>query len=147
MQPPHLALGVIILAGSLAAIQAPMNAALGKNLGSPIGAALVSFGVGFITLLVIMLFSGTSFHLTQVMTSNRWLLIGGVFGAFYVWAILWVVPTLGIVTAISAMIFGQIIVALALDATGLFGLPPQALTWPRLCGAGLVAFGLVLTKL
>lgn len=137
---------IIILAGSLAALQAPMNAALGQGLGSGVAAATISFGVGFLVLLVFVTLSGQASHLTRVVSVNHWLLVGGAFGAFYVWAILWVIPSLGVVTAITAMILGQMIVALLLDAFGMFGLPVAAISVPRLLAIGLVASGLVLSR-
>lgn len=137
---------VIVLAGSLAAIQAPMNAALGASLGSGTLAAAISFGIGFIVLLAIVVLTGDAGHFANAGTVNRWLFLGGFLGAFYVWAILWAIPTLGVVTAISAMIFGQMIVALVLDSTGLFGLQVTQISPQRLLAAALVVGGVVLSK-
>jgi transporter family-2 protein len=77
---------------------------------------------------------------------NRWLFIGGFLGAFYVWAILWTIPTLGVVTAVSGMILRQLIVALTMDALGPFGLPVTAVTPQRMLAVARVAGGLVLSK-
>ena len=137
---------VIILAGSMAALQAPMNAALGQGLGSGTAAAAVSFGVGFLALMAVLTMTGDAAHLGKTLTVNRWLLIGGCLGAFYVWAILWTIPILGVVTAISAMIFGQLIVALFLDAYGPFGLPVTEISAQRILAVVLVAGGLILSK-
>ncbi|WP_425040427.1 DMT family transporter [Primorskyibacter sp. S187A] len=142
-----LPLAVIVFAGSLAALQAPLNAALGASLNSGVAAATNSFGVGFAALLGIALYSGDFAHLSKIGAVNRWLLLGGLLGAFYVWAILWTIPALGIVTAISAMILGQLIVSLTLDAFGPFGLPVHDVSFNRVAGVALVAGGLVLSKL
>lgn len=137
---------VIIIAGCAAAVQAPMNAALGAGLGSGTAAAAISFGIGFLALLSVVFFNGDAEHLTRIGSVNRWLLVGGFMGAFYVWAILWAIPALGVVTAISAMIMGQLIVALFLDAFGPLGLPVTAITPQRIFAILLVAAGLVLSK-
>lgn len=137
---------VIILAGSLAALQAPMNAALGAGIGSGAAAATISFGVGFAVLLGIIVVTGEASHLVRAANVNRWLLLGGLLGAFYVWAILWAIPVLGVVTAISAMILGQLLVALLLDAYGPFGLPVQDISIHRVLGIVMVAGGLILSK-
>lgn len=138
---------LIIFAGSMAALQAPMNAALGRDLGSATGAATISFGVGFLALLAVTVALGEGTNLSRALVVNRWLLIGGVLGAFYVWAILWSVPVLGIVTAVSAMILGQLLVATLLDATGAFGQPIREVSVSRIAGVVFVGFGLVLSKL
>ena len=139
-------LAVIILAGSMAALQAPMNAALGTGLGSGVAAATISFGVGFAVLLAVILLSGDVAHLARAADVNRWLLVGGFLGAFYVWAILWTIPVLGVVTAVSGMILGQLVVALVMDAVGPFGLPVHAITPQRMLAVAMVAGGLVLSK-
>ncbi len=137
---------LIMFAGSMAALQAPMNAALGRDLGSATGAATISFGVGFLALLAMTMMLGEGENLSRALVVNRWLLIGGVLGAFYVWAILWSVPVLGVVTAVSAMILGQLLVATLLDATGAFGQPIHNISLSRVTGIILVGLGLVLTK-
>ena len=139
-------LAVIILAGSMAALQAPMNAALGAGLGSGTAAATISFGVGFAVLLVVITFSGDLPNLARAWDVNGWLLIGGLLGAFYVWAILWTIPVLGVVTAVSGMILRQLVVALIMDAVGPFGLPTTAITPQRMLAVAMVAGGLVLSK-
>ena len=75
-----------------------------------------------------------------------WQVTGGFLGAFYVWAVIWGVPSLGVVTTVAALIFGQMMAALVLDATGLFGLPFHTISPARMAAAGLVAAGLVLSR-
>jgi bacterial/archaeal transporter family-2 protein len=47
----------------------------------------------------------------------------------------------------AALILGQMGMALVLDGNGLFGLPLQALAPQRIAAAGLVAAGLILSRL
>ena len=138
---------VIVLAGSLAALQAPMNSALGAGLGSGMVAAAVSFGIGFVALVLVVVLSGETAHFSKLGSVNRWLLLGGCLGAFYVWAILWAIPALGVLTAVSAMILGQLIVALVLDANGAFGMQVSKINMQRVLAVVLVASGLVLSKI
>jgi len=95
--------------------------------------------------LSLVLGDGRSFaRTTQV---DGWLLLGGLLGAFYVWAILWSIPVLGIVTAVSAMILGQLLVALTLDAMGPFGLPVHEVSGTRILAVVLVAGGVILSRM
>lgn len=84
-----------------------MNAALGAGLGSGAAAAAISFGVGFAVLLAVIIYSGGVSAMSRTSDVNGWLLLGGLLGAFYVWAILWTIPILGVVTAESGMIWGN----------------------------------------
>ena len=84
--------------------------------------------------------------LPRAASASPVLLLGGVLGAFYVWSVLWAIPTLGALTVISALILGQLSAALVIDATGLLGLSVQAITPTRIAAAALVAAGLVLSR-
>ena len=68
-------------------------------------------------------------------------------GAIYVWALVWSVSTLGIVTLVAVLIFGQLTAAMILDALGAFGLAFREIRWPRILAIGFVAAGLVLSQL
>ena len=141
-----LALIIVVVAGAALAIQAPINGALGRSLGSPIGAAAVSFAVGLIVLLGLTLLMTGPQTFIKIADVPGWQLFGGLLGAFYVSAVLWGVSSLGVLSTMAALIMGQMAAALVLDGQGLLGLPVQALTPQRLAAAGLVAAGLVLSR-
>ena len=144
--PSVFAILVVIAAGIAVAIQSPMNAALGRAIGSGVAAAAVSFGVGFVVLIGVAYLLGQDGAFGRVSDASPVLLLGGVIGAFFVWSMLWAVPTLGSLTAITALILGQMIAALLIDATGLFGLSVQAITPTRLAAAALVGAGVFLSR-
>lgn len=146
MNTPILALIVVAIAGAAVVLQTPINAALGRNIGSGVAAAAVSFGIGFAILLAVLLLRGELGALPRAASASPVLLLGGVLGAFYVWSVLWAIPTLGALTVISALILGQLSAALVIDATGLLGLTVQAITPTRIAAAALVAAGLVLSR-
>lgn len=141
-----LALIIVVIAGMALATQAPINAALGRSLGSPIGAAAVSFAVGLVVLVALTLLTGGPQVFAKVTVTPGWQLLGGFLGAFYVSAVLWGVSALGVLSVMAALILGQIGMALVIDGNGLLGLPVQALTPQRIAAAGLVAAGLVLSR-
>jgi transporter family-2 protein len=128
------------------ALQAPLNAALGRALGSPLAAACVSFGVGFAVLALITLALQGAAPFRALAAVPRGLLAGGLLGAFFVWAMLWAVPAVGVLTAVAALILGQLAMALVLDATGALGLAAQPVSPARLAAAALVAAGVVLSR-
>tara|TARA_R110002049_G_scaffold117332_4_gene270751 strand:- start:11031 stop:11474 length:444 start_codon:yes stop_codon:yes gene_type:complete len=146
MNTPLLPLIIVALAGCAVALQTPINAALGRGIGSGVAAAAVSFGVGFLVLMAVLLVLGQSGSLLAIADVRPVLLLGGVLGAFYVWSVLWAIPTLGALTTISALILGQLAAALVIDATGLMGLAVQAVTPARIAAAALVGAGLVLSR-
>lgn len=137
---------LMAVAGGMIASQAPINAALARGVASPIGAATLSFGVGFIVLLVATVLLGDGASLLRVTRMPVWMLAGGALGAAYVFAALWSVPKLGVLTTTTLMIFGQMGAALLLDQFGAFGQAQQSVTATRLLSAALVAGGVILSR-
>jgi transporter family-2 protein len=142
-----LSLAVVIAAGVAVAAQGLVNAALGRQIGSTVGAAAVSFGVGFVALGLLALAMGDGPALRRLPSTPWALLTGGVLGAFFVWSLVWGVPRLGLVTAFAALILGQMVAALLLDALGAFGQTAYAITWQRMLAVALVAGGTLLSRL
>lgn len=143
---PLLAMLLVIIAGAAIALQSPLNAALGRHIGSSLGAATVSFGIGFALLLVVTIAYGHGDRLMASAHAPRILLTGGILGAFLVWATLSSVSVLGVLTMSAVLILGQIAAALVIDHMGLFGVAPREVSLTRLLAAGLVAAGVVLSR-
>ncbi len=141
-----VALAFAFLGGVGIATQAPINAALAKTLGGNITAAAISFGVGFAILLVAALAREGLPETSAIRSAPWWAWIGGALGAIYVWAAISSVGTLGVVTLIAAVILGQLLAALVLDATGAFGLQVQEIGWTRIAAVLLVLCGLILSR-
>lgn len=144
----HLLLPVslIILAGAAISVQAPLNAALSRTIGSPLAATAVSFGIGFILLAAVSLITAGSGPILRLAEAPTWQLAGGVLGAFYVWSMASGVASVGIFTATTALILGQVVAAMLLDRFGALGLAVQPISPQRLLAAAMVAGGLVLSR-
>ena len=145
-QSPVLALFFMAVAGLAVAIQAPLNSALGRSIESSVAAAAVSFGVGFVALVLLVALSGDSAAFGRAAIAPRWLLLGGLRGAFFVWASLWSVPVLGVLTTTAALILGQMVGSMVLDYIGAFGIAARDLSWTRLTAALLVGTGVILSR-
>ena len=136
----------VVLGGTAIAMQAPVNAALARELGGPVPAAAVSFGVGFLVLLLITLLQGQGAVFLKLPQVPGWTLIGGCLGAWYVLSAVWGVSTLGVLTLVAALTLGQMTAAMVIDATGALGVAVREVTLTRLAAAGLVMAGLILSR-
>lgn len=85
-----------------------------------IEASFISFGIGTLALLFIVLFAGNG-NISAVATVPKWQLIGGLLGAIYVIVIVLVVPQIGVAPALVGVIAGQILIGAIIDHFGLFG--------------------------
>ncbi len=136
---------MIIAVGAALAFQAPVNAALAKSVGDPVWAAVLQFGIGFGLLCIFAIFRGSVPSAVQFKSIPWWALTGGALGAIWVLAAIWSVPRLGLVTMFAAMILGQLIAALLIDAGGIFGLEARSISLTRIASVGFVAMGVVLS--
>ena len=127
-------------AGGLVAIQAPINAGLGRETGS-LPAALISFGVGTIALAAIVILSGRAGGLGSTFDVSWIYLVGGLLGAVYVTTALIAVSAIGAGGVAAATITGQLTASVAIDRFGLFGLDEVALSPERLLGVALLVAG------
>lgn len=131
-------------AGSLVALQAPINSRLGKTVGT-FPAAAVSFTVGLLVLLVVPLVASSGLdslrHLGGV---PWWALLGGLLGAAYVARVLVTVRTLNAGGVTAATIAGQGTAAVVIDQLGLVGVARHPITAARLVGVAMLGVGVLL---
>ena len=130
-------------AGGLIALQAPINAGLGKETGS-LPAALISFTIGTVALAAIVLLSGKAGGLTSVGDASWYYLLGGLLGAVYVANALIAVTVIGAGGVAAATVAGQLTASVAIDRLGLFGLDQVPLSPGRVLGVGLLIAGTLL---
>jgi transporter family-2 protein len=141
------ALVSIAIGGVAIAVQAPINATLARHMGDPFAAAAVSFGIGFLVLAVIATLRGSWPPLGALRAVPWWAWSGGALGTVYVTAAIWSVPRIGAVTLVAALILGQMLAALMLDATGAFGLAAREITPARIGATLMVVGGILLSRM
>ena len=139
-----LAILLAVAAGCFVGLQAPVNARLGKEVGS-LQAATVSFTVGALALiLAASLSSGGLSGIGSIGRAPWWALIGGLLGAFYVTVALLTVRTLGLSSLTAIVVTGQLAIAVVVDRFGLLGIAKQQIGASRIVGLVLLVAGVVL---
>src|SRR5919106_952981 len=102
------------VAGGLIALQAPINAGLGKATGS-LPAALVSFLIGTVALAALVVLSGKAGGLGSTFEVSWYYLLGGLLGAVYVANALVAVSAIGAGGGAAATIARQLTPSVAID--------------------------------
>ena len=142
MDHQGIAILATVLAGGFIALQAPINATLGRSIASPLAAASISFAVGTAALVAITLLFAGGFGGVGGARGLGWLYFtGGLLGAVYVTTALITVRTLGAGAVTAATVTGQLATSLAIDRLGVLGLDARPLSWQRLLGLGLLVAG------
>ncbi len=139
-----LAILLAVAAGCFVGLQAPVNARLGRQVGS-LQAATISFTIGTLALiLVASLSSGGLSGIGSVTKAPWWALVGGILGAFYVTVALVTVRTLGLSSLTAIVVTGQLTIAVVVDRLGLLGIAKQNIDASRIVGLVLLVIGVVL---
>ncbi|AGT10784.1 DMT family transporter [Paracoccus aminophilus] len=146
MQPVTFLLAALI-SGALVPFQAGANAALGRALGHPLWATLISLAVSAACILPVMLtLRVPAPHLAALAGQPKWIWIGGVAGVIYITAALLLAPKLGAASFMTAVIAGQILASLLIDYAGVVGFAAKEITASRLIGAALVVLGVLVMQ-
>ena len=131
---------IMAIVGGCIALQAPINAGLGKHTGS-FAAATISFAVGTALLAAIVVVSGKAGGLPDVAEVQWYYLLGGVLGAAYVFSALVLVSEIGAGAVAAATVTGQLTTSVILDRIGFLGLEREPITASRIAGVVLLLAG------
>lgn len=135
-------------AGASWAIQAAVNVELARGVGSSLTAVTISFLVGALVLTIATLASRQpmpSMEAARAVPGYAWA-GGGLLGAFIVFTVLFLAPRLGMAVVFSAIIAGQLVMALLLDHFGLLGTIVREVTLGRVAGVLVMFAGVLMIR-
>ena len=139
-----------VLAGFLPPLQTAINGKLRVATGSILGATFISFFVGAIILLILLLITQRRLEFPLYDTQkNRipiWVYIGGIFGIFILTGNIIILPVLGSVLTTMIFILGQMIMALTIDQFGMFHLQKRKIDRRRIAALVLTIIGIMFVK-
>lgn len=145
--PTFLLFVIAALSGAAVPFQGGANAALGRALGHPLWATLMSLAVSAACILPILIALRVPMPtLSGLAGQPKWIWIGGLAGVVYVTAAILLMPKLGAAGFMVAVIAGQIVAALVIDWTGSVGLPPRPIDVTRLAGTVMVLLGAIVVQ-
>jgi transporter family-2 protein len=144
--PLYIALS--LLGGVLIPIAAALSGAMGRGLGNPNVAALITITGAFLVVLAFSLATGSTGGVTlaTVLRTPALQLLAGFGIAFYVLAITFVGPRFGVGNAIMLVVAAQIASSAAIDQFGLFGAPQKPIDALRAVGLAVMVIGVVIAQ-
>lgn len=139
-----------VVAGVGVAVQSRVNGELGQRLDDGFTAAIISFGSGWVILLALLAVSPRGrAGMRAVVAGLRdgrlawWMLLGGLAGGLFVLAQGLVAGIIGVAIFTIAIVTGQTLTGLVVDATGFAGVQKTPLRPARLIGAALTVAAVV----
>jgi len=135
------------VAGALVPFQGGANAALGRALGHPLWATLISLAISAACIIPVMIVAKVPLPtLGNLAEQPRWVWIGGIAGVIYITAAILLMPRLGAAGFMTAVIAGQAIASLIIDHFGGVGLEARPVEPVRLIGVMMVILGAAATQ-
>lgn len=138
---------VALVCGALIALQASTNAVLLGSIGNVLVTATILFAIGLAYLLTLMLIIRPPIpSLVDLADNPLWAYVGGIVVASYVLVITFLVPRIGVGTAIILVVSGQILFAVAIDHFGLISGQVYRLDAKRVIGIVSILVGIGLAR-
>jgi transporter family-2 protein len=127
-------------------LMATLNAGLGRQLASPYAATFLLFGLGLVLAFGVMMAAGGFPAAEKFQGIRPHFYTGAIFVVFYIVAITWAAPRIGVGNAVFFVLLGQLAAAAAIDHLGLWGAVQSSITGRRALGIAVMAFGVYLAR-
>ncbi|GKS14985.1 membrane protein [Paenibacillus chitinolyticus] len=140
-----------VLAGFLPPLQTAINGKLRVATDSLLGATFISFFVGAIILLILILITRRRLEIPLYDIQRKripvWVYMGGIFGIFIVTGNIVLLPELGSVLTTMIFLLGQMIMAIIIDQFGIFNLQKRKIDSRRIAALVLTVIGILFVKI
>ncbi len=139
-------LGIIcaIISGIAMSIQGVFNTRLGEKIGLWETTALVQAIALLCSLIILFLFGDGSF--SNLKTTNKFYLLGGVLGVVITYTVIKSVGNMGPTLGIGIILIAQLLSAAIIDAFGLFGSEKIKFSLNNFIGIAIMIIGIVIFK-
>lgn len=128
-------------------VQSGINSQLKSQLNHPIFASLISFVVGLLLLICIIILQKQPIPSFSELTAvSAWKYTGGFLGAMIVTVSLLSIAQIGASSMFVTIIAGQLLAALIMDHCGLLGLPVVKISTQKIIGIVLLIAGVYLVN-
>ncbi|MBC8285037.1 MAG: DMT family transporter [Nitrospinae bacterium] len=143
----YLYTSLAFFVGFMLPVQVGINAELSRFINSPVLAALISFAVGTIFLVVtVVLFKIPLPAFGRITGMPAWAWGGGLIGAAVVLGSIIAGPKIGALALVGILLAGQLIASVLIDHYGWLGFPIQKMNAARLTGVLLLVGGFFLIR-
>ena len=136
---------VALISGALMSIQGVFNTEVTKSSSMWASASWVQFSA-LLTCLAVWAFRERENLMNVFQVSPKYMLLGGVIGAFITFTVIQSMNSLGPARAVMLIVISQLIVAYLIELFGMFGVEKAALEWRKLLGMAIAIAGVVLFK-
>lgn len=136
---------IAAISGALMSIQGVFNTAVTKQTGLWLSSAFVQLSA-FAVCLIVWLIKERTPVAGLLTVQPKYLLLGGVIGAFITITVVKSMEMMGPAKAVMCIVVTQVIIAYLLEVFGLFGLEKKPLEMQKVVGALIALAGIIVFK-
>jgi transporter family-2 protein len=131
---------LIGLAGGIAVgIQSPLSSMISQRLGILESIFIIHIGGAFFALIPLLIYGGGK--LSNWRTVPWYALGAGAFGLVVIFSMSYMIPRVGVATALIILLSGQLLIGTVLDYFGLLGAVQRPVDFMRVLGLAVVLVG------
>lgn len=147
MQEEAKMFGILIalLSGALMSIQGVFNTQVTKQTDLWVSTGWVQLSA-FAVCIAAWLFTGRSSVSALLDVSPKYMLLGGVIGAFITVTVIQSMSALGPARSVMLIVISQLIIAYVIELLGMFGVDKQPLEWRKAIGMAVSIVGIIIFK-
>ena len=136
---------VALASGALMSLQGVFNTEVTKQSSIWAAAGWVQ-ATAFLTCVALYFFNGRGEIMSMFSMDKKYMLLGGVMGAFITWTVIKSMEGLGPAKATLLIVVTQILVSYLVEVFGLFGVEKVGFEWRKLLGAAIAIGGIIIFR-
>ena len=136
---------IALLSGALMSIQGVFNTQVTKQTDLWVSTGWVQLSA-FAVCIAAWLFTGRSSISALLDVSPKYMLLGGVIGAFITVTVIQSMSALGPARSVMLIVISQLIIAYVIELLGMFGVDKQPLEWRKVIGMAVSIAGIIIFK-
>ena len=136
---------IALLSGALMSVQGVFNTELTKQTSLWVSTGWVQISA-FLVCVAAWLFTGRESVGALMKVENKYILLGGVIGAFITVTVIQSMSSLGPAKAAMLIVIAQLAVAYLIELFGMFGVEKVEFQWRKLLGMAIAIAGIVIFK-
>lgn len=136
---------IALLSGALMSIQGVFNTEVTKNSSIWVSSSWVQFTALLVCATAWLITGRESFRGLFVM-DHKYMLLGGVIGAFITFTVIKSMSSLGPARSVMLIVIAQLLVAYLIELFGIFGVEKEPFEWRKMIGMAIAIAGVVIFK-
>jgi len=140
-----IGLFIALLSGALMSVQGVFNTQVTKDSSIWVANAFVQLTALLVCLAAWLCTDRSSFG-ALLKVEPKYMLLGGVIGAFITYTVIRSMDMLGPARAVTLIVIAQLIVAYVIELLGWFGVEKQPLEWRKIIGMVVAIAGIIIFK-